>query len=252
MSFKISSLRQELATKPCIGTWMQTRSQDIAELITHTDFSWVALDLEHGNADTSLIPDISRIFAPTPKLFFCRTLNSSSIHIRRCLDLGADGVIVPNVKSYKEAKSIIDTCLYPPFGNRGVGFCRSNQYGLSIKDSLGDISARPFVAVMCESVEFVREIAEITTLQYLDAIFIGPYDLSASLGCPGEFTNPDYINTLEYIKSSMSNCPIPLGIHVVQPDHSLLQLNISAGYRLLAFSIDTLLFLRGASISPHE
>ena len=198
------------------------------------------------------IADISRIFAPTPQLFFCRTLNSSSIHLRRCLDLGADGVIVPNVKSYNEVKSIIDSCLYPPLGIRGVGFCKRNHYGLSLKESLVDTSYRPFIAVMCESVEFVQHIVQIASLQYLDAIFIGPYDLSASLGCPGDFNHPDYTNTLDYIKSSMSSFSIPLGIHVVHPDQSLLQQNIQAGYRLLAYSIDTLLFLHGASLLSHE
>ena len=156
------------------------------------------------------------------------------------LDAGCDVVIIPNVKNAKELKSIRDMIYYPPKGKRGVGFSRENLFGKNFKKSLQKIK-KPILVSMIESKSGITNIKKILKVKGLDAILIGPYDLSASLGITGKFESKKFKKTIEYIKQNCKKMKIPVGLHVLQNDFQRLNQYKKQGYTFLPYCTDAML-----------
>jgi 2-dehydro-3-deoxyglucarate aldolase len=157
---------------------------------------------------------------------------------KRYLDAGARGILAPLVRTKEEAAMIVDAVKYPPMGNRGVGFCRANQYGLNLQAEFERANEANLVAVQIEHIDAVRNIDEILSVKGVDAAFIGPYDLTASMGITAQFEHPDYLAAKSAILAAcVRNNTIP-GIHVVDPDAAQVKLRVEEGYRLIAYSLD--------------
>ena len=142
-------------------------------------------------------------------------------------------------------------CQWPPNGLRGVGFSRANLFGKHFDDYLQEAQA-PLLVAMIEHSHAVENLDEILAVKGLDAVFIGPYDLSASLGVTGIFDDPKFLEAMETIRSRCSGHRIPCGIHVVVPDRKELQSRISEGYLFLAFSIDAVFLRISAEYAEFE
>lgn len=237
---KIINLRRNLKNKiPSIGTWVQLNNSDSAELLAISGYNWIAVDFEHGNISINNAANIFRSIELNNSLPFARVSSHDIFECRKVLDIGALGLIIPNIQNDKQLERIIMHSSYPPVGKRGVGFCRANLYGLNFKEYM-KFAQRPFIVAMIESIEGIENIENILKVQGLDAIFIGPYDLSASLKCVGDFENKEFKKTLEYVKKISIKNKIPIGIHVVNPDKKLLKNYINQGYTFIAYSMDTM------------
>jgi 2-dehydro-3-deoxyglucarate aldolase len=160
--------------------------------------------------------------------------------IKRVMDAGAYGVIVPNVSSVEDAKKAVAAVKYPPVGTRGVGLYRAQGFGRHFEEYKKWLDQESVVIIQIEHIDALAEIDQIFAVQGVDAFMIGPYDLSASMGKPGAFNDPQVKKAIEQILAAAKRQGIVAGFHVVPPDARLLQEKIKQGFRFLAFSLDSM------------
>ena len=224
--------------KHTIGSWIQIPNSSIAEIMGQAGYDWVAIDMEHGSISLSQLPDLFRALELGETLPLVRLAQSHPKDCKQALDAGAGGVIIPMVETATQLEEIRDACRWPPKGNRGVGFSRANLFGKNF-DSYMVEAQQPILIPMIESLKAVKNLNSILEVEGVDAILIGPYDLSASLGLTGEFERKEFLSIIDQIKSSVDKASIPCGIHIVEPSIDLLEEKLSDGYRFIAYSIDS-------------
>lgn len=247
----IKAIRHKLSSGGhSVGSWMQIANSSIAEIMGSSGYEWIAVDLEHGSMSVHQLPDLFRALELGNTLPLARVAEGTPKDCKLALDAGAGGVIVPMIESANQLKDIKSFCCWPPAGNRGIAFSRANMFGKNF-DEYKKESQAPLLIAMIETYQGLENINEILSVDGLDAILVGPYDLSASLGITAQFSDKKFIKALNQIVLSSNAKKIPLGIHIVEP--SLLQLNarIVEGYQFLAYSIDSVI-LRHFAQCPNE
>lgn len=224
-----------------IGTWLTIPSCEIAEILCDSGFSWIAIDLEHSSMTSyqaqSLITTIE-LSGCTPLV---RVSENNSNLIKHAMDSGAKGVIVPMVNSKEDAERAVKAVKYPPLGERGVGLARAQRFGFGFEDYKRWNSEESIVVVQIEHIEAINNLEGILSVPGVDASFIGPYDLSGSIGFPGDFESSAFqkaIDKYEYV--SKVNKKV-MGYHVVQPDVNKVNDVIERGYSFIAIGLDTIL-----------
>lgn len=241
---KLQSIRTLLSSgRPSVGSWIQIPHPSIAEIMGQSGYDWIAVDMEHGSIDVSQLPDIFRAIELGGTLPLVRVSHGQAKDCKQALDAGAGGIIVPMVESAEQLIQVRDWCRWPPSGIRGVGFSRANLFGKYF-DTYFNEAQKPLLVAMIEHFRAVDNLQEILNVEGLDAIFIGPYDLSASMGMTGSFDNPDFKKAMGKIISLCKSNNIPCGAHVVAPDPSLLQERLNEGYQFIAYSIDSVFLLK--------
>jgi 2-dehydro-3-deoxyglucarate aldolase len=175
-----------------------------------------------------------------------RVASPLPINCRQALDQGAGGVVIPMISSASQLEAIISECHWPPRGRRGVGFQRANVFG-KFFDAYLEESQEALVVAQIEHVDAVNNLESIVAVNGLDAIMVGPYDLSASLGITGDFENKKYLDTLSQILKVCAKFKMPCGMHVVQPDTKMLEQRIREGYTFIAYGVDTVFLNQGAA-----
>lgn len=246
---KIEKIRKDLNNGlVSIGSWIQIPHSSIAEIMGMAGYDWVAVDLEHGSISINQLPDLFRSLELGNTLPLVRLSNGSAKNCKQALDAGAGGVIVPMVEKADDLRLIRKSCCWPPSGTRGVGFSRANLFGKHF-DLYSKEAQSPILVAMIENLNAVDNLEEILGVEGLDAILIGPYDLSASMGLTAKFNDPDFLNILNKIISLSSIANIPCGIHVVEPSIENLKLRIEEGYKFIAYSIDSV-FLNSSALRP--
>jgi len=234
--------------KVSIGSWIQIPSCESAEILSNSGYDWLAVDLEHAPININQLTNLCRTIELGSSLPIARIAESTSRNCMEVLDCGFLGIILPNIVDNDIFNDLVDSCFYPPYGKRGVGFCRSNLYGKNIED-IKSTKEFPLIVAQIENVKAIKDLDKICKNKKLSSIFIGPYDLSASLGMPGEFDNLEYKKTEnEIIKTAMKN-NIPYGKHITIPDVKLLKKTINQGYQFIAYSTDAY-FLNYFSQNP--
>tara|TARA_B100001250_G_scaffold120941_1_gene102659 strand:+ start:35 stop:772 length:738 start_codon:yes stop_codon:yes gene_type:complete len=219
-----------------LGSWMQLGSSEVAEMMGDAGFDWVAVDMEHGSIAHHQLPDIFRALQLNNTAPFVRIAKPDSHLAIQALESGAKGIIVPNVNDAWQIEAIKNHINYPPIGSRGVGFNRGNGYGKYFEDYL---KFEPFLVAMIEDHKSIGEVKAIC--QHVDAILVGPYDLSASLGCPGDFEGKQFKQALAMIHGACKHEDTPMGIHVVHPDLERVQQKMEEGYKFISYSADTVI-----------
>ena len=228
-----------------LGSWIQFRDGSTAEIMGAAGYDWVAVDMEHGSISVSDLPDIFRALELGETLPLVRLAEGSSREARSALDAGAGGVIIPMIESAEQLAALRDITRWPPAGRRGVGFARANLFGSRFDDYAAEAQA-PLLVAMIETSAGVEGLSEIVGVDGLDAVLIGPYDLSASIGHVAEFDHPEFTAAMERIRITCAEAGMPVGVHVVQPDRAQLAARISEGYRFIAYSIDSVMLWSGA------
>jgi 2-dehydro-3-deoxyglucarate aldolase len=238
---KLVAIRGILASGgSSIGGWIQIPHPSIAEIIGQAGYDWVAIDMEHGAIGLHQLPDLCRALELGDTLPIIRLASACGTACKQALDAGAGGVIVPMVTSATQLVAIRDSCRWPPSGRRGVGFSRANLFGKHFQHYHNEAQS-PLLVAMIESVDAVDDLDNILKVEGLDAILIGPYDLSASLGITGQFDHPRFAETIEGIRSLADKRCVAYGIHVVNPSKLELGSRLSEGYRFTAFTTDSII-----------
>jgi 2-dehydro-3-deoxyglucarate aldolase len=244
----ILNIRKSLANdKPTLGSWMQIPHASVAEIMGQAGYDWVAVDLEHGAITVAQLPDLFRALELGGTLPLVRLAKGDAKECKQVLDAGAGGVIVPMVESAEQLEQVRSACCWPPAGTRGVGFSRANLFGKNFEAYTTEAQA-PLLVAMIENFNAIDQLDHILRVPGLDAIFIGPYDLSASMGITGQFEQSKFIGALERIRAIAKTHGIPYGVHIVKPDKEELQKRIVEGYRFIAYSIDSVFLMMGAII----
>jgi len=239
---KSKTLKQKIINRDItIGSWVTIGNNAIAEILANAGFDWLVVDLEHTTISLEQAGEIIRTIELSGVPSLVRLTSNDENQIKRVMDAGAQGIVVPMVQDAGDAMRAIAATRYPPLGNRGVGLARAQQYGASFKEHLAwqaDINSGPIVVVQIEHIEAVDNLKEILSVSGVDAFIIGPYDLSCSMGIPGEFENPKFIKTMERIVKISSELNAMSGLHVVEPDKEKLNKAIEAGHKFIAYSVD--------------
>jgi 2-dehydro-3-deoxyglucarate aldolase len=248
---RITTLRAKLqAGQPSVGSWLQIPSSDVAELVASGGFDWVTIDTEHGAVSRHQLPDLMRAIELHGALPLVRVSHPDPRPCQQALDAGAGGVVVPRIEDAATLREIIAGCQWPPAGRRGVGFSRANLFGKHFEAYKGE-AKQPLVVAQVESKKAVDNIESLTQVAGVDAIMVGPYDLSASLGLTGEIGHARVQDAVATVVRACQKAGVPSGIHVVNPDAKLLSSAVDAGHRFIAFGVDAV-FISSVAVNPRR
>ena len=222
-----------------LGTWLSLYSEAIAEVLVNAGYEWVTVDLEHSAITIDQAEKLIRVIDLAGAKPYVRVSSNDEVQIKRVLDAGAKGIIVPMVESKEDVLAAINATNFPPKGTRGMGLARAQGYGeaKAKNDYIQNISNRIELYIQIESKEALNHLDEMFS-QDINGYMIGPYDLSSSMGIAGDFTNIDFINAEESILETAKKYDINRGYHIVEPDLGQLELRKSQGYNFIAFSVD--------------
>lgn len=221
-----------------IGTIISLDLPHITNQLPSIGFDFILIDLEHGNVSDTTISSIVLAKKENCKILIrIREINEASI--KHALDLGCDGIVAPRVENLSELQTLVDYSYYPPIGKRSVGFCLANKYGHQFKDYTEHF--QPIILAQVESVKGLEIASKIAEFDKISGIFIGPYDLSMSLGTPGQFHDDIFVqsyNTVRElcIKNEKLFCTFV-------SDNQNLTEEINKGTDMIAVGVDANLFL---------
>jgi len=224
------------AGKPCLGAWLGIPHPQSAEAMASLGFHWLAVDMEHGTAS---VDQAAACFLAAERhgcLPMARLPSADPYLARRLLDGGARGLIVPVVEDAGAFAAFAAHCLYPPKGRRGVGLQRANRWGDDFEAALA--GPGPLLVPQIETAKGVAAAGAIAALDAVDALFLGPYDLSADLGAPGDWQAPAFKDAIGAVRTAAGKAGKPTGIHQVTPDAKALAEVLAAGHRFVACSTD--------------
>jgi len=223
------------------GTWITLGHPLIPEILAPAGFDWLAIDMEHSSIGIQeILPMIIAIEAKGVVPLVRVEENNANI-IKRVMDAGSYGVIVPNVNNAEQAKAAVDAVKYPPTGKRGVGLYRAQQYGRYFDEYKQWLKNESVVIIQIEHIQAVEQIDDIFSVPHIDAFFVGPYDLSGSMGKPGQYNDPKVAQAIERIINAGKKHKIPAGFHSVPSSVRELKKRQKQGFKFLAYSTDAIL-----------
>lgn len=228
--------------EPLLGTLLTLPSPEIAEVTASAGFDWLFVDMEHGLLDFAAVQRIAQAAGSCPCVV--RVPANEAILVAKALDTGAAGVIVPHVSTSAGARAAVRAAKYPPQGERSIGVARAQGYGGRLAEAIARGNDETVVVVQVEHADALPNIGAIVAEPGVGAVFVGPFDLSASFGKPGEIGAPDVQAAIGAITSACAARPLPCGIFVV--DGAAARRAFAAGHTLVCATTDTLL-IRGAA-----
>lgn len=226
-----------------LGTMVTLPSSPAAEVLASLGFDWLFIDAEHGPLETR---DLLGILQAVQRRCACivRVPSCDAVQIARVLDLGADGIIVPQVNTPEQAAAAVRFARYPPEGARGVGLARAHGYGLKFREYVEAANREIAVIVQAEHATAVENIDAIVRVPGVDAVLLGPYDLSASLGKMGRVDDPSVVAAIERVTRACRAAQMPLGYFGMNA--AAVRPYVERGYTLIVAGVDTTL-LAGAA-----
>jgi len=224
--------------KISLGSWITLGHAGIAEIFARAGFEWLVIDLEHSTISIEQAGELVRTIDLAGTAPLVRLTSNDVNQVKRLMDAGAHGIVVPNVNTAQEAKAAVTATRYAPVGRRGVGLARAQGYGPGFKDYLEWQKDGPVVIVQIEHQSALDHLEDIFAVPGVDGFIIGPYDLSCSMNIPGEFERPEFIAAMRHILRAGLRAGCPAGLHIVEPDVDRLRQVIDEGYRFIAYSVD--------------
>ncbi len=231
-----------------IGSLLSLNSPPIAEAMSTIGYDWLFIDAEHGAFLPQDVQAMLQAANPCPCVIRLPALEE--IWIKKALDIGAAGVIMPQVNTQEDAKNIVQWAKYSPMGSRGVGIGRAHQYGLGFEQTIQNANSETAVILQAESKQAVENIDDILSVEGIDAILIGPYDLSASLGVIGEVDNPIVVAAIDTIHTACRKANVQTGIFGVHTNS--VKPYMEKGFRLILVGVDTVFLTQSASNTLKE
>ena len=212
----VNPVKEKLARgEPSIGTWSASADPTVIETLTRSSLDWVTLDFEHNPIDVSTAVNCLRAANGTNKPVFARVPNNDPTWIKRVLDIGFWGVVVPDVKTPEQAAAAVRASRYRPDGERGIGSTRGQLvFGSDYFKMANELVT---VIVMIEDGKAVDNIDAILAVPGVDVAFIGPNDLASTLGVPTGLDNkhPDHVAAVQKVIDAGKRHGVPTGIHCI-------------------------------------
>lgn len=237
------NLKQKLRRgEATLGSWMSMAHPSIAEILGRAGYEWVVVETEHTAIDNSETLRMLMAIEGAGCLPLVRLAWNDPIQAKAVLDSGAAGVLVPMVNTAADARLAVDSVKYPPLGKRGVGLARAQGYGQGFKEYVRDANDGTLLIVQIEHIEAVQNLESILDVPGIDGTFIGPYDLSMSMGIPGQLDHPRVQEAKRKVLEATLRRGLVAGIHLVHPTTAAGDLRrcIADGYRFIALGTDIL------------
>lgn len=232
--------------RPTLGSWLTIGSTMTAEIMARAGFDWLVVDMEHSAITLETAQEMIRVIDLCGVPPLVRVGHNQPNLIKRVMDCGACGVVVPQVNSREEAEQAVASVKYPPHGFRGVGLARAQGYGYGFDEYKDWNEDKSVVIVQIEHIDAVRSLEDIVSVPGVDGFIIGPYDLSGSLGVPGQFDHPEVREALARVREVAEEKNVLSGFHVIPPDMKVVREKLDDGYRFVACSLDSM-YLGGGS-----
>jgi 4-hydroxy-2-oxoheptanedioate aldolase len=246
---RANAVKQALkAGKPSVGTWLSLGSITTSRFLARCGFAWLTVDIEHSLVDWETATHMFASIADAGCLALARVPANRHDHIKRVLDNGAQGVVVPMVNSRSEAESAVAACLYPPFGNRSVG---GSVHALNFQATPAEYYARAndelLVVLQCEHIQCVENADAIFSVPGIDAIFVGPNDLAYSMRSKDN-KPPSGEATAQAMKHILATCKkhrVPAGLHCYSPEEA--RARIEEGWQFIAIGSELRMMMDAAN-----
>ena len=237
----MKSLKERLRKKEVtVGSWITLGHPSVAEIMAKAGFDWLTVDMEHSAITLHQAQQLIQVIELSGVVPLVRVGEHDPNLIKRVMDAGAHGVIVPMVNSKEEAEKAVRSVKYPPKGSRGVGLARAQKYGADFEGYRKWNQKESVVIVQVEHIRAVENLEAILSVEDVDGFLIGPYDLSGSLGVPGQFDHPNVVAALKRVRDVSKKMNALSGFHVIPPDPAGVSKKIREGYRFIAYSLDIL------------
>jgi 4-hydroxy-2-oxoheptanedioate aldolase len=210
---RLAGLRRRLhSPEPLAGALLCLPEPGVATILGASGFDYVVVDAEHGPFTLESLRAVVEALDATPAHTIVRVAANDATIIKQTLELGVDGIQVPGVGSGAQAAAAIRAIRYAPEGERGIGVGRSTRYGIDLPAYLHEANARTAALVMIEDAAGAEHIDEIAATPGLDAIIVGPLDLSAGLGVIGDTQHPKVVEAIERIVAAGAAAGVPVGL----------------------------------------
>jgi 4-hydroxy-2-oxoheptanedioate aldolase len=236
------------AGKPSIGTWLSLGSITASRFLARSGFAWLTVDIEHSLVDWETATHMFATIADAGCTALARVPANRHDHIKRVLDNGAHGIVVPMVNSRAEALEAVAAAKYPPVGNRSVGgSVHALNFGADANDYYAHADNEILVVLQCEHIQAVEKADDIFSVPGIDAIFVGPNDLAASMRGPGG-KPPSGEATQQAMKHILETCKkyrVAPGLHCMNSEEALHR--ISEGWQFLAIKSELRMMLDGVA-----
>ncbi len=234
-----SRLKQRLQKKELtVGSWLTIPHRSVVEVFAKSGFEWLVIDLEHSPIGIDQTAELIAHIQGNGMQALVRVTKNEEVIIKRVLDAGADGIVVPMIKCKQEAEKAVSFTYYPPLGSRGVGLNRAQHYGEGFEPYKKWLNENIVIIAQIEHIHAIENLDEILAVKGIDGTIIGPYDLSGSMGYPGEYLREDVKHALESYIAKTNKANKPLGYHVIESEASISAEKVKQGYTFIAFSID--------------
>jgi 2-keto-3-deoxy-L-rhamnonate aldolase RhmA len=226
-----------LAGETLLGAFLDLNSPLSAEICGRAGYDWLIIDLEHGAAtEADLLPLLLAV-GVTPAAALVRPQSGERLRIGRALDLGAAGVMVPRLDTAGQVREAVGYLRYPPAGVRGVAL-RTRGAGMGTRGhgQVGEVNELTLGIIQIESASAVAEVDAIAAIDGVDVLFVGPTDLSHSLGVPGRFDDPTYLAALDTVLAACSKHGKSPGILLYDP--AVIARHVALGFRFIGLGSD--------------
>lgn len=241
--------RALLERQVTLGSWIQIGHPACAEVLARAGFDWVCVDLEHGAIDLETTADIFRALGGFDCVAVARLPLNDPIWIHRTLDAGARGLIIPMVKTAAEAEAAVREAKYPPRGSRGFGYSRANLHGADFETYIASANDEIAMVMQIEHKDAIGNLDAILRVNGVDGVFIGPLDLSGSMGITGKLDHPQMVQALETYRAACRAHKKSAGLHIVRPDEAGIRRALEEGYTMLALGLDNVFMEQSARAS---
>jgi 2-dehydro-3-deoxyglucarate aldolase len=221
---------------------MSMAHPSIAEILAMAGYDWVVIETEHTAIDVSEVLRMVIAIEQRGSIPLVRLAWNDPIQAKAVLDSGAAGVLVPSINTKEDVQLAVKMTKYPPLGFRGVGLARAQGYGENFDEYIKNANSDGLLIVQIEHKDAVKNIEEILSVEGIDGTFIGPYDLSMSLGVPGQLSHPSVLEAQDKVLKETLAHGLIAGIHLVHPDTAANECKqtIAKGYRFIALGTDIL------------
>lgn len=221
-----------------LGTILSLDSPDAAEILSGIGFDWIFIDAEHSTLDPHHLKALFQAAGePTPCVVRLPALDE--IAVKKTLDAGAAGLLVPQINTADQVQQLVQWGRYYPHGSRGLGFGRAQGYGLKVGEYLENANENILLSVQAESSQAVDNIESIVGVPGLDAVLVGPYDLSASMGLPGQVDHPEVKASIQHVANVCFQAHMPIGIFGMTA--GAVRPYIQQGFRFIVCGVDSVL-----------
>ena len=236
------------AGEPSVGTWLALPSPECAEQVSRLGFDWLVIDAEHNPIDIRTLAQMFAAMTPTPVAPMVRIPWNTPEHFKRVLDAGAWGIVVPMVNSREEAERAVQATRYHPLGQRSVGGGRhAISFGGGAEEYFRAANDEILLVLQIEHIKGVEAADEILSVPGVDACFIGPNDMAASmgigLGVPLESDHPQVVQAIEHVRVTCDKHGVAPGIHCSQA--AAVQMRMEQGFRFLAMASELRYLMTG-------